>query len=445
MVAGPLVDYLLQKGCKITIASNNVPEAAALAADRENASVVSLDISDKTKMQSLVSKANVVVSFIPAPLHPSVAEVCIDNGVHLVTASYISPAMKALHQRAADKGVLLLNETGLDPGIDHLSAMKVIDEVTASGNKVNSFLSWCGGLPAPEASDVPLGYKFSWSPRGVLTAALNDARFRMRNEFHSIPGSQLLQSYFKDVPIIRGFNLEGLANRDSISYADTYGLGAAESMTNMFRGTLRYKGFAELMQAFIKLGFMDTAPNGKLGDDLSTLLSTLLSSHGKVTNEASQRAAIRDILGSDEISDTLHWLSLLGDNSDLPSLPAKYPKTPIDHFCALLSHKLRYLPGERDMVILHHEFGISNGDVKTSTLVAYGDDKSTAMAKTVGVPAAMAAELILDNPTLTKDLNGVLAPVDPRFYEPLLQTLEHAGVKVVEKTAAKSMSDGLYW
>jgi alpha-aminoadipic semialdehyde synthase len=159
--------------------------------------------------------------------------------------------------RAQRAGITIMNEIGLDPGIDHLSAMKMIDEVKAEGGKVTSFVSWCGGLPAPEASNVPLSYKFSWSPRGVLTAGLNDAKFRMHNGFHEIAGKDLMKKHFPDVPIYPGFNLEGVANRDSLSYAETYGLGPVEKLDTMFRGTLRYKGYADLMYSFNRLGLLN--------------------------------------------------------------------------------------------------------------------------------------------------------------------------------------------
>ncbi|KAG0000524.1 hypothetical protein BGZ79_005829, partial [Entomortierella chlamydospora] len=241
-VAGPLVNYLLRDpNVSITIASNSQAEATSLALGKPNTTVVPLDVKDNDKMASLVKDSDIVVSFVPAPFHPIIAEHCINEKKNMVTASYISPAMKALDERAQRAGITIMNEIGLDPGIDHLSAMKMIDEVKAEGGKVTSFISWCGGLPAPEASNVPLSYKFSWSPRGVLTAGLNDAKFRMHNAFHEIPGKDLMKKHFPDVPIYPGFNLEGVANRDSLSYADTYGLGPVEKMDTMFRGTLRYK------------------------------------------------------------------------------------------------------------------------------------------------------------------------------------------------------------
>ncbi|KAJ1556966.1 hypothetical protein HK405_001246, partial [Cladochytrium tenue] len=180
-VAAPLVDYLLRtEGNGVTIASNVHDEAARLSRGRAAAPVVPLDVHDAAALSRLVRAHDAVVSFVPAPLHPAVAEVCIAEKTNLVTASYVSPAMSALHDRAVAAGVTLLNEVGLDPGIDHMTAARRFDELRlrGDGSRLRSFVSWCGGLPAPEASDNPLAYKFSWSPRGVLLAGLNSATFR---------------------------------------------------------------------------------------------------------------------------------------------------------------------------------------------------------------------------------------------------------------------------
>jgi alpha-aminoadipic semialdehyde synthase len=151
-----------------------------------------------------------------------------------------------------------MNEIGLDPGIDHLSAMKIIDEIKNNGGRIKSFVSWCGGLPAPEVSDVPLGYKFSWSPRGVLTAGSNEALYRMNKKFTHLHGKNLLRYHFPKVRLpLQGFALEGIANRNSLSYAETYNLGEVKYMDTMFRGTLRYQGYSDLMHCFKKLGFLD--------------------------------------------------------------------------------------------------------------------------------------------------------------------------------------------
>ncbi|KAK3818823.1 MAG: Saccharopine dehydrogenase-domain-containing protein [Benniella sp.] len=457
-VAGPLVDYLLRDpNVHVTIASNSQIEATSLAMGKANTTVVPLDVKDNAKMASLVKDSDIVVSFVPAPFHPTIAEHCIQEKKNMVTASYISPAMKALDERAQRAGITIMNEIGLDPGIDHLSAMKMIDEVKAEGGKVTSFVSWCGGLPAPEASDVPLSYKFSWSPRGVLTAGLNDAKFRMHNGFHEIPGKDLMKKHFSDVPIYPGFSLEGVANRDSLSYAQTYGLGPVEKLDTMFRGTLRYKGYADLMYSFNRLGLLNAENSQQNFNTWTEFMDSLLFRSGSAHDNESRRAAIADRLdlpknhaSVGKVVDALQWLSLMpADNSRSSSIAftAKNSPTVLDSFCSLLMQKLKYNPLERDMVILHHEFGIQLRDgseqTRTSTLVSYGTFETyTAMAKTVGLPAAMATEMLLKGEIPEK---GVLAPTMPHVYNTILQKLDKEGVSVLEQIVHKGMRPSLKW
>jgi alpha-aminoadipic semialdehyde synthase len=187
-------------------------------------------------------------------MHPKIAEQCINLSKHMVTASYISPALANLDSAAKEKGVTLMNEIGLDPGIDHLTALSAFDDIKSEGSQVTHFESWCGGLPAPEASDNPLGYKFSWSPQGVLLAASNSASHLLESKKVDIPGPDLLKAVV-DVPIMKGFALEGYPNRDSLKYISLYNLNPSKLRT-MFRGTLRYKGFADQMDAFKRLGLL---------------------------------------------------------------------------------------------------------------------------------------------------------------------------------------------
>ncbi|KAF8953537.1 hypothetical protein BGZ52_008945 [Haplosporangium bisporale] len=460
-VAGPLVDYLLRDpNVSLTIASNAQAEATSLALGRPNTKVVPLDVKDDAKMASLVKDSDIVVSFVPAPFHPLIAEHCIQEKKNMVTASYISPAMKALDERAQRAGITIMNEIGLDPGIDHLSAMKMIDEVKAEGGKVTSFVSWCGGLPAPEASNVPLSYKFSWSPRGVLTAGLNDAKFRMHNGFHDIAGKDLMKKHFPDVPIFPGFALEGVANRDSLSYAETYGLGPVDKLDTMFRGTLRYKGYADLMYSFNQLGLLNAENSPQNFGTWSQYMDSLLFGQGGVSSSHdnnSRTAAIADRLdlpknhpSVGKVVDALKWLSLMPTSTSASSgdvFTAKNSTTSLDSFCTLLMNKLKYLPLERDMVILHHEFGVQlkNGQeqTRTSTLVSYGTFETyTAMAKTVGLPAAMAAEMLLKGEIPEK---GVLAPTMPHVYNTILEKLDREGVSVLEQIVQKGMRPSLKW
>ncbi|KAG0359381.1 Saccharopine dehydrogenase-domain-containing protein [Gamsiella multidivaricata] len=456
-VAGPLVDYLLRDpNVSITIASNSQTEATSLALGKPNTTVVPLDVKDNAKMASLVKDSDIVVSFVPAPFHPIIAEHCIQEKKNMVTASYISPAMKDLDERAQRAGITIMNEIGLDPGIDHLSAMKMIDEVKSEGGKVTSFVSWCGGLPAPEASNVPLSYKFSWSPRGVLTAGLNDAKFRMHNGFHEISGKDLMRKHFPDVPIYPGFNLEGVANRDSLSYAQTYGLGPVEKLDTMFRGTLRYKGYADLMYSFNRLGLLNAENSQQNFSSWSEFMDSVLFGNGSHHDNESRRAAIADRLdlpknhGSvDKAVDALQWLNLMPtfNNSQVAPFTAKNSPTVLDSFCSLLMQKLKYNPLERDMVILHHEFGVQLKDgseqTRTSTLVSYGTFETyTAMAKTVGLPAAMATEMLLKGEIPEK---GVLAPTMPHVYNTILEKLDREGVSVLEQIVHKGMRPSLRW
>ncbi|KAJ3014640.1 UNVERIFIED_CONTAM: hypothetical protein HDU68_000188 [Siphonaria sp. JEL0065] len=440
-VSAPLVDYLLRNThTSVTIASNSAAEAKSLSAGRSQAPTAHLDVSDAKSLARLISEHDVVVSFVPATLHPTVAEHCINERKHLVTASYLSPAMKAFDDRAKAAGLTFINEIGLDPGIDHLTAMKAFDEVRAKGGKINSFISWCGGLPAPEASNNPLGYKFSWSPRGVLLAGLNSAVFKRDGEIKTIPGDLLMKSGV-EVPIYPGFALEGIPNRDSLGYLETYGLGNGESLKNMFRGTLRYKGYTEMMGAFVELGLLNTTIRSdiKAGVSWAELTASLLGLKTEPSSPAEWRNHVANKLKPhpadasgrlDRVMASLNWLGMLSKTHQVQPTSSI-----LDSFCALLQKKLVYSEGERDLVVMHHVFGVewANGTENeiTSTLIAYGDPQGySAMAKTVGLPAAMATEMILEG---SMRHMGVIAPVYKDIYEPMLDKLEREGIKFVEE------------
>ncbi|KDQ17415.1 hypothetical protein BOTBODRAFT_105760 [Botryobasidium botryosum FD-172 SS1] len=472
MVAKPAVEEFLKRAeVKLVVASNNVPEAEALlrGCDRNRAEVVQVNSADAQKVGALVERADVVVSLLPAPLHPPLAEQCIQHGKHLVTASYISPTMQALNSKALAADVLLLNEIGLDPGIDHLSAMELRDRIEAQGKRVSSFISWCGGLPAPENSNVPLGMKFSWSPAGLLSAATNDAKFKLRNKMFEIPGQSLLSKYFPNVPIAKGFAFEGLANRDSLSYADTYGLGPLTALETVFRGTLRhycidrYQGFADVVDAMKKIGLFEREKTVvlKRWEDLAGLALEargILGAGRGSADPRSIRSAFADVIPKKEqvevITGALEWLSMIPKASahqsalnNLPALP-QGPTTPFALLAALLSHKLRYEAHERDMVVLTHEViavpasnpaanaipaeqDRSQGqkEVYTSTLITYGTPTASAMSRTVGLPIAFAALRILDGDIRVR---GVRAPVDEEVYRGVLHDLEGAGLGMRE-------------
>ncbi|CAE6370638.1 unnamed protein product [Rhizoctonia solani] len=455
MVAKPAVDVFLgREDIRLVVASNNLPEATALIQSHDRAEAVGLDISNHERMAELISNADVVVSLLPAALHTQVAEHCIKYKKHLVTASYISPAMKALNERAIEADVLLLNEIGLDPGIDHCGAMEMRDRFEAQGKRIVSFISWCGGLPAPEDSNVPLGMKFSWSPKALLSAALNPARFKLAGKHFEIPGNQLLESYFPDVPLSKGFALEGLANRDSLGYAETYKLGGVDGMRSLFRGTLRYKGFADIMRMFSEIGLLKNNEKDKilLGQWNELVARAAAKASGEAFEPKDTADVVKMLIGTERakghgIIPVLEWMNAVPTDPIYvdPSLPPvpKGAVTPLDALATLLSHKLRYEPHERDLVLLSHEvvtapvsappserFDPAINEVHTSTLAVYGSSSGSAMSKTVALPLAFATLRVLDGGVRTR---GVAGPFGKEVYQPVLEGLEKVGLGMKEK------------
>ncbi|KAJ1727351.1 hypothetical protein LPJ61_004617 [Coemansia biformis] len=457
MVSQPLAEHLARtRDTDITIASNNLDEARALACQFPDVQAVVLDIADSASLAKHVKASDVVVSLVPAPLHPRLADVAISHGKHMVTASYISDEMSGLDQRAKDAGVTVINEIGLDPGIDHCSAMKIIDEAHQRGSKVRSFISWCGGLAAPEDSANQLGYKFSWSPRGVMTAGLNAAKFKINKEVREIPSGGLFRARFGQVPLFPGFSFEGLANRDSLQYASIYGLNLDE-MDSMFRGTLRYSGYSEILDALLRLGFLSLDPSSAVDKSpASEFLARTIGLEKHCTDMsliADRLAHALDTTPSSTIVsrlmlafEELGMLPNQGSSGDPLTAPSA-----LDALSGVLQRSLKFGAGERDMVCLFHEFGIENADgsfdVQTSSLVAYGDPEAgqTAMARTVGIPAAIATRLLLEGAVTTR---GIIRPTIPEIHTPLIDRLAQTGIVFAEYTkrgAHNSLQQRMAW
>ncbi|MCD6162216.1 MAG: saccharopine dehydrogenase NADP-binding domain-containing protein [candidate division Zixibacteria bacterium] len=426
LVTKPLVQYLLKYDFRVRVASRTVSKAEKLVGNHPNGEAIQWTVDKKDELKKMVSESDLVVSLLPAAYHTMVAEMCIELGTNMATTSYVSPAMKALDEPAKKAGVVILNESGVDPGIDHMSAMRIIDDVKKKGGKVVSFMSYCGGLPAPEANTNPYGYKFSWSPKGVLLAGRNNAKYRKDGKEILVPGPELFSHYWHlEVPGIG--ELEAYPNRDSLGYIDIYGL---QGISTMFRGTFRYKGWCDTLKATADMGYLDDTEKDWTGKTYADLGWELV---GKKPS-GDLRAAFAEKLNiptDSFILDRFEWLGLFS-NDPLPIDKGGV----IDILTARKLEKMPYKDGERDMIILYHNFiaEYPNGKKEeiTSTLIDYGiPHGDSSMSRTVSLPAAIGSRMILDGKF---DKPGVWVPVIPELYNPVLDELETLDIKCVEKS-----------
>jgi saccharopine dehydrogenase (NADP+, L-glutamate forming)/spermidine synthase len=425
LVAKPLVRYLLdQPDFQVLCASRTVSKAEALVEGHARGVARAVDLTDPRALAALVPDSDLVISMVPYTFHVQVAELCIAHKKMFVSTSYVSPAMRGLDGKARAAGVVLLNEIGLDPGIDHMSAMRVFTDVRSRGGVIKSFVSYCGGLPAPEANTNPLGYKFSWSPRGVLLAGKNSARYLKDGKVREIPSEDL----FTDRWPLRGVpgagDFEAYPNRDSIGYIDVYELKKAETV---IRATLRNPGWCETLKCIVDLGLLDTEERDLGGLTYGGMVDRLAPGDGD------RRARTAKKLGVSESSTAmrnLDWLGVFGDEP-IPLRKGGY----IDVMTHRMLEKMSYGKGERDLIVLHHEFlgAFSDGHKEkiTSTLVDLGiPGGDSAMSRTVGYPAAIAARFLLEGKIRE---TGVHIPVSAAIYEPVLDELERLGIRCVER------------
>ena len=426
MVSRPMVKYLFDKtDYQITMASRTVSKAEKIIDGNPKGTAIELNVKDDELLEKLVSECDLAVSLLPYVYHPKVAELCIKHKKQMVTTSYVSDAMKTLDEKAKDAGILLLNECGLDPGIDHMSAMRVIHNVEKKGGKVISFKSSTGALPSHEANTNPFGYKFSWAPRGVLLASKNPSKWLQDGKEVSYPGEQLFENYYiQDVSGIGSF--ENYPNRNSVPYKDIYGLKDAQTV---YRGTFRMTGWCETMREIVALGWLNDEPikdfSGETYEDMTRYLVDAGSNDDIVK-------ATAKYLGLETYSTVIKRLGWLGLFSD-KVLP-KDKDNPLDYMNVLTLEKMSLSEDERDMIVMHHEFVAKYPNKKeyiTSTLVDYGipnDDSS--VARTVSIPAAIATKMILEGKI---NITGVHIPVIPEIYNPILDELEEMNIKFSEK------------
>lgn len=426
--ATSLIQYLLEKSenknWHVTVADFDVDLAVQKVNGHTNASALKFDVFDIEQRQDAIREADIVVSMLPAHMHIMLAEDCVIQGVNMVTASYVSDEMQVLNESANTKGVLLLNEIGLDPGIDHLSAKKIIDEIHAKGGNINLFKSFCGGLVAPEYDNNPWNYKFTWNPRNVVLAGKGTAQFKRNNKYKYIPYTKLFNRT-ELVEVLDEGQFEAYANRDSLSYRTPYGL---DDIPTMLRGTLRKKGFCKAWNVLIQLGMTDDTfeieglENKSWRDFTNSFLmfDKVISVEDKLKSYLSVE---NDIIAK------LDWLGLF--SNDKIGLEKGSPAQVLQH---LLEKKWALDEDDKDMIVMQHIFEYDlNGNHHTlkSSLVFRGKDQTnTAMSMTVGLPMAIATELILDGKI---NMVGVKIPIYPQIYLPVLEKLKEFDIDFIEE------------
>ncbi|MFT5753609.1 MAG: saccharopine dehydrogenase-like NADP-dependent oxidoreductase [Flavobacterium sp.] len=430
--ASSLIKYLLDKSetenLHLTIADLNIDLAKNKTNNHKNSTPIAIDIFNETNRNNAIEKADIVISMLPAHLHIEIAKDCLVYKKHLVTASYISPAMQELNEEAKKNNLVFMNEIGLDPGIDHMSAMKVLDEIRAKGGKVILFESFCGGLVAPESDTNLWNYKFTWNPRNVVLAGQGGvAKFIQEGTYKYIPYNKLFRrTEFLEV---EGFGrFEAYANRDSLKYRNVYGLDDA---LTVFRGTMRRVGFSRAWDVLVQLGMTDDSYTIENSENMSyrDFTNSFLPYHPTDTVEI-KLGYIQKIEQDDIIWGKLVELDIFNDKKKVGLINA----TPAQIIEKILTEQWTLQPEDKDMIVMYHKFGYElNGEKKQidATMVCLGDDQIyTSMAKTVGLPVAIATLKILNKEITTY---GVQIPITKEIYLPILKELENYGVNFKEK------------
>lgn len=431
--ASSLIQYLLNKSVKenlhLVIGDLSLNLAQKKTNNHPNATAIALDIFDENQRKKAIQIADIVISMLPAHLHIEIAKDCVIYKKHLVTASYVSDAMKELDAAAKENNLIFMNEIGLDPGVDHMSAMKVIDEIKDKGGKMLLFESFCGGLVAPESDTNLWNYKFTWAPRNVVLAGQGGvAKFIQEGAYKYIPYCNLFRrTEFLDVEGYGRF--EGYSNRDSLKYRSVYGL---DDVLTLYRGTIRKVGFSKAWNMFVQLGMTDDSYVMENSEKMSyrTFVNSFLPYHPTDSVEIKTRLILK--IDQDDIMwDKLLELDLFNPNKKVGLKNA----TPAQILEKILTDSWTLQPEDKDMIVMYHKFGYElNGKKEQidSKMVCIGDDQTyTAMAKTVGLPVAMVTLLILNGKIKTP---GVQLPIRKEVYKPILKELEEYGVVFKEQS-----------
>ena len=426
-----LIRYLLEetqkRSWKLVVGDQDVQSAQQHIGPAEHAQAIAFDITNASASANAIESADVVVSLLPAHLHPLVAALCLEKKKHVLTASYVSPEMKAFDTKAKELGLLFLNECGLDPGIDHMSAMKIIDVIWNNGGTLTSFESFTGGLIAPETDpENPWRYKFTWNPRNVVMAGQSTAKYLQEGQYKYIPYQQLFTRTTKvNVPGYGDF--EGYANRDSLSYIDMYQL---YDVKTMLRGTLRYGGYCNAWNVLVQLGCCDDSYVMENVESMThrDFINSFLAYDN--TKRVEEKLTQLFLLKTDgEEMKRLQWSGFF--NEERIGLAKGTPAQITEH---ILNKKWKLKPDDQDMIVMWHRFVYeksgSKKEIQSSLVVKGTNSVYTAMAKTVGLPLGIAAVLLLEERIM---IRGVAVPVMKEIYNPVLKELEKFGVVFEER------------
>jgi saccharopine dehydrogenase-like NADP-dependent oxidoreductase len=425
-----LIKYLLDNSSannwQVKVADFSIELADQAVGNHNNGKAIFFNVTDKKQRESEIENADIVISMLPASLHITVAKDCVRLGKNLVTASYVSPEIAELDEAAKQAGILLLNEIGLDPGIDHMSAMQVIDEIKENGGELTSFKSFCGGLVHPDYDNNPWNYKFTWNPRNVVLAGQGTAQYIENGDYKYIPYTSLFERT-EHMEVLDAGEFEGYANRDSLSYRKSYGL---DDIPTLFRGTLRRKGYSEAWNVFVQLGMTDDTYKLENSASITNreFINMFLPFNDALTVE--EKLCKQFSLTTDSvIFQKIAWLSAFSENK-----VGMENASPAQILQAICEKKWTLGSEDKDMIVMQHQFEyVQNGEQKklNSSLLVFGDDpRYTSMAKTVGLPVAIATKLILSG--AIKSI-GVKIPTTKDIYVPVLKELEENGINFVEE------------
>lgn len=426
-----LIKYLLDNArihdWAVTVGDVSIDNALQKLGSTDSGKAVYFDINDQERSREIIGESDLVISLLPADFHPMVALQCLETGKHFVTASYVSEELKAFDEEARAKGLVFLNECGLDPGIDHLSAMKLIDSIRDKGGVITSFESFTGGLIAPETdTENPWRYKFTWNPRNVVTAGQGTAKYLHDGKNKYIPYQQLFRR-ITPVYIHNSGHYEGYANRNSLKYIDNYGLNG---ISTMLRGTLRNKGFCAAWNVLVQLGCCDTT---YAIEDVSqmTHAAFLDSFLPPIPDCDSVEEKLCAHFGLNPFGEEIKRLKWSGFFDEVPVGLAH--GTPAEILEFILNKKWALKNGDKDQIVMWHriryQFEGRKKEVQASLIATGFDDVYTAMARTVGLPLGIAAKLIASNEIKSK---GVIIPTTGEFYKPILRELATFGIALDE-------------